>query len=274
MPLNRIKSLKGKKILVIDDVESDRMLVFTHLRHFGCRVYLANDGIDGIHKARLIGPDVILMDVDMPKCNGYDACKLILNDSKTRHIPVIFLSAYASEEDRVRGLTYGAVDYIAKPFSFDEVKLRLSIHLESRGCGGSRVDRQNEEVAEVEHVAHDSPQPHLYLHEILFHSARVQLLKSLEISPGLQELANSVGTNTKLLNEAFRVCSGLTVYGYLREERMKEAARLLISTRMPVTSIAASVGFSSVGSFSTAFKERFRMPPSLFRRSRGIQEND
>jgi len=271
-----MNTLRGKKILVIDDAEADRMLISTHLRHLGCRVYQANDGIDGVHKARLISPDAILMDLDMPQCNGYDACKLLLSDVETCRVPVIFLSGYATPEDRVRGLMYGAVDYIAKPFNFDEVKLRLSVHLKCQGAEVAREEERSRQDKKYEKEGAGTGQSGArhYLNEILFRSARVYLLKSLSQAPGLQELARSVGTNAKQLNHSFKECAGVTVYEYLREERMKEAARLLSATSIPVSDIALSVGFSSAGSFSTAFRERFGMSPSRFRKMEKLGVDD
>src|SRR5690554_8107841 len=96
--------LKGKKILVIDDAKAERMLISTYLQQYGCRLYHAHDGVDGINKARLLVPDLILMDADMPQCDGYTACKALKGEPATAEVPVIFLSAYASPEKRIQGL--------------------------------------------------------------------------------------------------------------------------------------------------------------------------
>ncbi|TDB04978.1 response regulator transcription factor [Halomonas marinisediminis] len=258
-----MSDLRGKKILVVDDAEADRLLISTFLRQLGCRVFYANDGVDGVHKARLIRPDAVLMDLSMPNCNGYDACKLLAEDPRTKHTPVLFLSGYATPEDKVKGLMSGAVDYIAKPFHFDEVKLRLSVHLKS---GGDNIGHTiNDEDDCIVHARKESS-----LDEILFRSAQVYLLKDLNEDPGLHELAQQVGTNAKQLNHSFRACVGMTVYEYLREERMKEARKLLVSTAISVSEIAETVGFSSVGTFSTAFKERFGTSPTRFRKQERV----
>lgn len=257
-----MSNLFGKKILVVDDAEADRMLVSTFLRRLGCRVFFAHDGVDGVHKARLIRPDAILMDLDMPNCNGFDACKLIVEDPRTQHAPVLFISAYATAEDKIKGLISGAVDYIAKPFVFDEVMLRIAIHLkvsDAEPCRGS-------ESSESGGKGNNQSESHDSRDEILFRSAQIHLLKALDKAPGLHELARQVGTNSKQLNHSFKACVGMTVYEYLREERMKEARKLLSSTSISISEIATTIGFSSVGTFSTAFKERFGIPPSRFRR--------
>ncbi|UTD56602.1 response regulator transcription factor [Halomonas sp. MS1] len=251
-------NLAGKKILVVDDAEADRMLISSYLLHQGCRVFHAQDGIDGIHKARLLLPDLILMDVEMPECDGYAACKVLANDPFTENVPVIFLSAYSEPEKRVQGLLVGAVDYIHKPYLFDEVKLRMAIHLRNR------VPQKASAYNDLDEVGLDSEQANP-INNILYHSARVHLLNSLSDAPSLQELARLVGTNAKRLNAAFKEMVGMTVYEYLREIRMNEARELLSNTHLSVSAIAAHVGFSSSANFSTAFKEKFGTSPMKFK---------
>ncbi|MGP5712329.1 response regulator, partial [Vreelandella alkaliphila] len=184
--------LAGKKILVVDDAEADRMLISSYLLHQGCRVFHAQDGIDGIHKARLVLPDLILMDVEMPECDGYAACKVLTNDPFTEGVPVIFLSAYrySEPEKRVQGLLVGAVDYINKPYVFDEVKLRIAIHLRNR------VPQKASAYNEFDEVRQEIEQANP-IDNILYHSARIHLLSSLSDAPSLQDLARLVGTNAK-----------------------------------------------------------------------------
>ena len=250
--------LAGKKILIVDDAEADRMLISSYLLHQGCRVFHAQDGIDGIHKARLALPDLILMDVEMPECDGYAACKVLVNDPVTKNIPVIFLSAYSEPEKRVQGLLVGAVDYINKPYVFDEVKLRMAIHLRNRVSQKTSAHNESNEV----YLGGEKTN---HIDNIIYHSARVHLLSSLSDAPSLQELARLVGTNAKRLNAAFRNTVGVTVYEYLREIRMCEARKLLSNTHLSVSAIAAHVGFSSSANFSTAFKERFGTSPMKFK---------
>lgn len=250
-----------QRILVVEDNEAERMLISTYLRQQGYRLYQAHDGLDGINKARLLVPDLILMDADMPGCNGYHACKILTQDAATREVPIIFLSAHAAPSQRVEGLLAGAVDYIAKPFDFDEVRLRLSVHLGRSAEPAALADAAAQQGGEGASAA----TPAQNLDSVLFHSARVHLLRMLDGAPGINELASRVGTNSKRLNTAFRNHAGVTVFEYLREERMKEAQRLLRNTGYSISDIAVHVGFSSCANFSTAFRTRFGSSPSAFR---------
>lgn len=249
------RQLLGVRVLVVDDSQEDRMLLMDFLGQQGCRVYIAEDGRDGYAKARTVQPDLILMDIRMPVCDGLSACRLLKADPATRAIPLIFLTAAALPGERVAGLSAGAVDYVTKPYDFEEVRLRLSIHLKV--------------VPNVipQPPADDQPLPvnaHT-LDAVLFRATRALLLGQLDTTPELAGLAGAVGTNARRLNLAFRRCVGVTVFDFLREERMKEARRLLSETSLDVQDIAQAVGFGSAANFATAFRERFGMPPSGFR---------
>ncbi|AVF42262.1 DNA-binding response regulator [Pandoraea apista] len=253
------RQLSGVRVLVVDDNQEDRMLLMDFLSQQGCRVYIAQDGRDGYTKARTVQPDLILMDIRMPVCDGLGACRLLKADPGTRHIPLIFLTAAALPGERVAGLSAGAVDYVAKPYDFEEVRLRLSIHLKATtpaplpGAGG-----ESSKPTPLPVQAHT-------LDAVLYRATRTLLLNRLDITPELAGLASAVGTNTRRLNLAFRRCVGVTVFDFLREERMKEARRLLSETSLDVQDIASAVGFASAANFATAFRERFGMPPSGFR---------
>jgi CheY-like chemotaxis protein len=246
-------------VLVVDDNQEDRMLLMDFLSQQGCRVYIAQDGRDGYTKARTVQPDLILMDIRMPVCDGLGACRLLKADPGTRQIPLIFLTAAALPGERVAGLSAGAVDYVTKPYDFEEVRLRLSIHLKAgTPAPAPSVDESDAALGVLPVQAHT-------LDAVLFRATRALLLGRLDTTPELAGLASAVGTNTRRLNLAFRRCVGVTVFDFLREERMKEARRLLSETSLDVQDIAAAVGFSSAANFATAFRERFGMPPSGFR---------
>ena len=253
------RQLSGVRVLVVDDNQEDRMLLMDFLSQQGCRVYIAQDGRDGYTKARTVQPDLILMDIRMPVCDGLGACRLLKADPGTRHIPLIFLTAAALPGERVAGLSAGAVDYVTKPYDFEEVRLRLSIHLKATTPPPTQPATGD--------IGQHSPLPvqaHT-LDAVLFRATRALLLDRLDTTPELAGLASAVGTNTRRLNLAFRRCVGVTVFDFLREERMKEARRLLSETSLDVQDIAGAVGFASAANFATAFRERFGMPPSGFR---------
>ncbi|MFM6989448.1 MAG: response regulator [Arenimonas sp.] len=237
-------------ILVVDDHEANRRLLNDFLRRFGYQVSLAVDGHDGVQKASYGSPDLVLMDIHMPVCDGIAACRLLKADPRTAEIPLIFLTAAAQPEDRVRGLSEGAVDYIVKPFDFDEVRLRVGIHLRARRTAEPEADADD---------GNHSPDARL------FRAARQLMLQDLAKTTELETLARAVGSNKRRLGEAFRTQAGTTVFDYLREMRLREAHRQLAETTLDIQTIAQDVGYSSGANFSTAFRERFGLSPRQFR---------
>ncbi len=103
------------RVLVVDDIEQNRKLLTDKLRNEYFHVITAVDGEDAIDKALAEEPDVILMDVMMPKLNGVDACRRLKTDARTEHIPIVLVTALNEREDRLRGLGAGADDFLTKP---------------------------------------------------------------------------------------------------------------------------------------------------------------
>lgn len=114
-----------KRVLIIDDSVVIQRLVQARLRADGFEVSTGSDGAEAVELTKQIQPDVILLDIDMPRVNGFDACRGLKDDSDTSKVPVIFLTAQTKTEDKVRGLDIGAVDYVTKPF--DPVELRARV---------------------------------------------------------------------------------------------------------------------------------------------------
>jgi len=111
-------------VLVADDERDIRELIAFTLRFAGYEVATANDGEDAYQQALKIIPDLILLDVRMPRKTGYEACKAIKSDAALQHIPVMFLSAKGQEAEIQAGYDAGAIDYLLKPFAPDELTAR------------------------------------------------------------------------------------------------------------------------------------------------------
>jgi len=122
-----------RKILVAEDEPDIRGLIKFSLEFVGLKVVEAADGLDAVEKALQEIPDLILLDVRMPKLNGYEACERLKEYESTRTIPVVFLSARGQEEEIKRGLELGAAEYILKPFAPDQLQQRVLSMLEREG---------------------------------------------------------------------------------------------------------------------------------------------
>lgn len=110
-----------KKILIADDEDMIRLYIERKLTKLGYTVFAAEDGELAVKLAYLNIPDIILLDVKMPNLNGLEACKMIKSDERTKHIPILLLSAKAQSKEIEEGLKSGADKYLCKPISFPEI---------------------------------------------------------------------------------------------------------------------------------------------------------
>jgi CheY-like chemotaxis protein len=119
------------KILVVEDEADIRELVAFSLVNFGdFEVVKARNGVEAVTVAKEEKPDLILMDVRMPKMTGYEACAQLKEFPETRDIPVVFLSAKGQEAEIQQGIDVGAVEFILKPFAPDELTVKVRNILE------------------------------------------------------------------------------------------------------------------------------------------------
>ena len=120
---------KKPKILLVEDIKANVRLLEKHLCH-EYETISAFDGKTGIDKAIQYLPDLILLDILLPDIDGFDVCRHLKSNSKTRHIPIIFLTTLNEMEDETKGLELGAVDYLIKPFRIPIIKARIKNHIE------------------------------------------------------------------------------------------------------------------------------------------------
>jgi two-component system alkaline phosphatase synthesis response regulator PhoP len=114
-----------KKILVVDDEEDILHFLELVLREKGYQVATASSGHEALTRAQMEKPDLILLDIMMPQMDGWEVLKLLRVDDETSAIPVAMLSARTEAKDRVQGLQEGAVDYICKPFSLQDLLAKI-----------------------------------------------------------------------------------------------------------------------------------------------------
>jgi signal transduction histidine kinase len=141
-------------ILVVDDEEKNRKLLSDLLRSKGHKVILAEDGEEALRMTREENPDVILLDVMMPKLNGYEVCKELQNDTKTRIIPVLMVTSLSERNDRIKGISMGAYDFISKPIDSAEISLRVRNAVHNKQLH-DRVQQDLENLRELEQLRDD-----------------------------------------------------------------------------------------------------------------------
>ncbi len=129
--------MNPKKVLIVDDEEFVRQLIQIKLKSCGIETIEAGNGIEAIEKAVSEKPDLILLDVMMPKLNGFEACQRLKANNETAHIPIVMLTARGDPSAKERGENAGALEYLTKPFSPQKLADRVLEILKQSETGSS-----------------------------------------------------------------------------------------------------------------------------------------
>lgn len=242
------------RILLIDDKPEEIRLLLDSLREAQFHISVALVGMQGYGRAVAQLPDLILLDINLGQSHGFVVCRLLKADPSTAHIPIIFLSSSNTLEDKLTGLREGAVDYVVKPFEPAEVVERVRAHL--------RTSRPRQGLDETPIPA---PIWVMSSDQVLVTAAAMHVAENLASMPTLAEIARRVGTHEKRLSRAFRHAKGVSVFEFVREQRLTMARKLLAQTPMSIADIATETGFSSAANFATAFRATAGVPPTQYR---------
>lgn len=153
MNIENLKTYKESEstILIVDNNVDTVEVLFTHLNNSGFKVLVAQDGKSAIEQIEYAQPDIILLDVRMPGIDGFETCRRLKENEATKDIPIIFMTVLTDTKDKVKGFEVGAVDYITKPFQYEEVLARVTTHLTLRNLQKKLEDQMvqlQQEVAE------------------------------------------------------------------------------------------------------------------------------
>ncbi|WP_013323443.1 response regulator transcription factor [Gloeothece verrucosa] len=105
-----------REVLLVEDSQVQREMISNLLRDYGLNVSIACDGVEALEFIETFNPDLVVLDIVMPRMNGYEVCRRLKSDPKTKHLPVVLCSSKGEEFDRYWGMKQGADAYIAKPF--------------------------------------------------------------------------------------------------------------------------------------------------------------
>ncbi len=149
------------RILIVDDTRDTVELLRKRLQSEGYETSEAYDGEECLDKVGECCPDLVILDVMMPRMNGYEACMRLKSSDDTKYIPVLMLTAKSDVEDKVRGLDIGADDYLAKPFDYKELSARVRSLLSIKEAREKRVESEKMGALEqmMDEVAHEMRNP-------------------------------------------------------------------------------------------------------------------
>lgn len=247
----------GKNIiLLVEDNADVRAYIRKPLQSL-YRVEEAVNGSEGIQKAQEIIPDLIISDIMMPGTDGYELCKVLKNDVRTSHIPIILLTAKASEESIVEGFETRADDYVTKPFNTKILIARIDSLIDTR--------RRLQERYRRERMLEPS--------EIQVSSVDREFMKDLQKAVeanlsdpdfSINRLADLLYMSRATLNRKIRALTGESANRYIQVYRLKRGAQLLKGNFGNVTQVAFEVGFSSSPYFAKCFREIFHQSPQSY----------
>ncbi len=231
-------------VLVVDDNSIFRKYLRECLKPF-YTVLEAVDGNDGMNKAKERIPDLIISDVMMPGRDGYELCKVLKEDIKTSHIPIILLTAKASEGNIIQGLGTGADDYITKPYTTSILIARIKNLIQQRRQQRKKPGTPPDDAFFKE------------LHEII-----EQDLANPDFNE--DQLCRKLHMTQPTLLRKIDAMTGETPNQYIQSYRLERAAQLLKNNFGGVAEVAYAVGFTSTAEFARCFKEKFKQLPTAF----------
>jgi len=143
------------QILIVDDEHDCAELLRYHLQRENYEAVIARNGKEAIDAVQSQAPDAILLDIMMPELNGWEVCRILRESTKGKSLPIIMLTALSEEEERVKGLSLGADDYLSKPYSVKELLLKLRKHIDRQETIKQLKVREQEQDTTLRYIVHE-----------------------------------------------------------------------------------------------------------------------
>ena len=219
----------------------------------------AENGQEGINMAMEHTPDIIISDIMMPIKNGFELCETLKQDIKTNHIPIILLTAKASQEDKISGLSIGADAYLTKPFNKEELLIRVSQLIELRKTLQKKYNLDANYVVDLQKSSDNKNDE--FINEVI-----QTIHKNIE-DPNFNAfyLARALHLSESQLYRKLKALTNTSTAIFIRKIRLLKAKQLLKTTSSSISEIAYATGFNDPSWFSKAFKEEFDISPSDIR---------
>jgi signal transduction histidine kinase/ligand-binding sensor domain-containing protein/DNA-binding response OmpR family regulator len=247
---------KASRLLIVEDTEDVRIYI-RGLLSSNYEIEEAVDGLDGYEKAIESIPDLIISDVMMPKMDGFVLCEKMKTDERTSHIPVILLTARASEASKLEGLETGADVYLVKPFNAKELLIRVNKLIEQRQKLRERFSRDiTLSPKEISVTSTDERFLNRALEVIEKHMSDTEF--------GVDVFGKEVGMSHSHLHRKIKALTNQSPVELIRSIRLKRAASLLIQKYGNISEVAYATGFNSPAYFSDCFLKQFGKSPSAF----------
>lgn len=261
---DRKQPSKRYTILIIEDNQDVRFYIKSQLKN-KFSIKEAENGLEGKEQAIHIIPDLIICDIMMPGMNGIDVCKILKEDLRTSHIPIVLLTARVTIPQIKEGLQHGADDYITKPFNAELLQTRIENLILNRKKLREAFSKRilvEDNTTPTEKTSIDER----FLMKV--HKYIMENIDDPELS--IENLAEEIGMSRTQLYRKIKAITGISPQKLLLDIRLKTAASCLKDEGLNVSETCARVGFSDPSYFSKRFKAFYNISPSEY----GGKENN
>lgn len=243
-----------EKVLVIEDNQELRDYIADYLSDY-YKVYQAENGAEGLQICRHKKPIICIADVMMPVMNGFEFCKVLKNDERISHIPVVLLTALSDNDNQMKGYKMGADAYLTKPFDPSLLKIRIENIAKARADLKKKFSGDMESNVDV--LTH-SPVDEEFLNKLT--TIIEANISDANLAGNL--LCSALGVSSSTLYRKVKELTDLSPNEFIRTIRLKKAVKLIKLKRYNISEVSDMVGFNDPYYFSRCFKKQFGFPPS------------
>ncbi len=249
-----------KTILIVEDNDEVRRFIFNVLKDIYNILEFSN-GKDAIAHMEKEIPDLVVSDIMMPEMDGLQLCRYIKSNETTNHLPVVLLTAKASTDNKIEGLSTGADAYISKPFSIKVLKLSIENLLSSK------------EILRLKYSGNfiiDSDLNKLTTPEEQFIKKLMKVIEENLENPDfdVNMLVNEIGMSRTILYKKVNTLTGQSVANLIKNLRLKKASDIILNTTYPISEVAFMVGFNDRKHFSREFRKVYKLSPTEYKTSK------
>ncbi len=251
------KNRKNEFLILVVEDNSDLKKFVSQILSDSYRIITAEDGREGLQKARLYLPDMIISDVLMPNMNGVEFCRELKNDINTSHIPVIMLTALTSSKNKVEGLSSGADAYIEKPFDGKVLMAQMESIFKAR----ERMQKKYS-TSLAGNLLNEVPET--LDQKLILKAIRYVEENITNENLDIENLAGFLNMSRSSLHRKLKALTNKSASDFIRTIRLERAARLMKEGHNNIDEVSVMVGFNSHSYFTRAFKDHFAKTPSEF----------
>lgn len=256
------------KVMIIEDDEEIRQYVCKELSS-NFHIDSCTNGKDALQKILRQVPDLVISDIMMPEMDGITLCKKIKQNVNINHIPVVLLSAKTTEEDTIEGLSTGADAYITKPFSIEVLRQTVQNLIKGRELLKNNFSGNQAQETRSKAIKAASPDERLLDKVMKIINNNID-----NTNLNVEGIAAEVGISRVHLHRKLKELTNQSTRDFIRNMRLQAAAKLLAEKRHSVAEVAGLTGFSNVTYFTSAFKDLYGVPPTVYMEQHAATENE